>query len=55
MLGLVVVSRLASGLIADRIGGVGTLILGSTLQCIALILYLPFDGLTAPAGGAARS
>ena len=46
MLGLGVVSRLASGLIADRIGGVGTLILGSTLQCLALLLYLPFDGLT---------
>ena len=41
-----VVSRLASGLIADRIGGVGTLILGSTLQCLALLFYLPFDGLT---------
>ena len=46
MLGLGVVSRLASGLIADRIGGVGTLILGSTLQCMALLFYLPFDGLT---------
>ena len=45
MLGLGVVSRLASGMIADRIGGVGTLILGSTLQCIALLFYLPFDGL----------
>jgi predicted MFS family arabinose efflux permease len=45
MLGLGVVSRLASGLIADRIGGVGTLILGSTLQCLALLFYLPFDGL----------
>jgi MFS family permease len=45
MLGLGVVSRLGSGLIADRIGGVGTLILGSTLQCLALLLYLPFDGL----------
>jgi MFS family permease len=45
MLGLGVVSRLASGFIADRIGGVGTLILGSTLQCLALLLYLPFDGL----------
>ncbi len=45
MLGLGVVSRLASGLIADRIGGIGTLILGSTLQCLALLLYLPFDGL----------
>jgi MFS family permease len=45
MLGLGVVSRLGSGLIADRIGGVGTLILGSSLQCLALIFYLPFDGL----------
>ena len=46
MLGMGVVSRLASGFIADRIGGVGTLILGSTLQCLALLFYLPFDGLT---------
>jgi MFS family permease len=46
MLGLGVVSRLASGFIADRIGGTGTLILGSTLQCLALLFYLPFDGLT---------
>jgi MFS family permease len=46
MLGLGVVSRLASGLIADRIGGVGTLMLGSALQCMALIFYLPFNGLT---------
>ena len=46
MLGFGVVSRLGSGLIADRIGGVGTLILGSTLQCLALLFYLPFDGLT---------
>jgi MFS family permease len=45
MLGTGVVSRLASGLIADRIGGLGTLILGSTLQCLALMFYLPFDGL----------
>ncbi len=45
MLFMGVISRLASGLIADRIGGLGTLILGSTLQCLALIFYLPFDGL----------
>ena len=45
MLGLGVVSRLASGFIADRIGGIGTLILGSMLQCLALLLYLPFDSL----------
>lgn len=46
ILGFGVVSRLVSGLIADRIGGLGTLILGSSLQCLALIFYLPFDGLT---------
>ncbi len=46
MLGLGVVSRLVSGFIADKIGGVGTLILGSTLQCLALLFYIPFDGLT---------
>ena len=45
MLGLGVVSRIGSGLIADRIGGLATLILGSTLQCLALLFYLPFDGL----------
>jgi MFS family permease len=46
MLGFGIVSRLGSGFISDHIGGVGTLILGSTLQCLALIFYLPFDGLT---------
>lgn len=40
-----VVSRLVSGLIADRLGGVMTLLIGSTLQCIALFLYLPFDAM----------
>jgi MFS family permease len=45
MLGFGVVSRLISGLIADRVGGVGTLLLGSGLQCLALLFYLPFDGL----------
>lgn len=46
MLGFGIISRLASGLIADRIGGVRTLLLGSVLQCLALALYVPFDGLT---------
>ncbi|MFV0298579.1 MAG: MFS transporter [Hyphomicrobiaceae bacterium] len=45
MLGFGIVSRLLSGFIADKIGGVGTLLLGSFLQCVALILYIPFDGL----------
>ena len=40
-----VISRLINGLIADKLGGVYTLLIGSTLQCIALFLYLPFDGL----------
>src|SRR6185369_4765596 len=46
LLGTGVVSRLGSGLIADKIGGVGTLIIGSTMQCVTLIFYLPFNGLT---------
>lgn len=45
MLAMGVVSRLVSGAIADRIGGLGTLILGSALQGIALFAFLPFDGL----------
>ena len=45
MLGFGIVSRLLSGFIADRIGGMNTLLLGSVLQGVALILYLPFDGL----------
>ncbi len=35
-----VVSRLVSGALADRLGGLRTLLIGSTLQCIALALYL---------------
>jgi len=45
MLGFGVISRLASGWIMDRIGGPATLVLGSALQGIALLLYLPFDSL----------
>ncbi len=45
MLAAGVVSRLASGFLADRIGGVKTLLVGSTLQCLSLFLYIPFDGL----------
>jgi MFS family permease len=46
MLGTGVVSRMASGWICDRIGGVRTLLLGSALQCLTLIFYLPWNGLT---------
>ncbi len=42
-----VVSRIISGVVADRIGGVRTLLAGSVLQCIALFLYLPAEKLIA--------
>jgi len=45
MLGFGIISRVGSGFIADRIGGVRTLLLGSLLQGVALLLYLTFDGL----------
>ena len=46
MLGFGIISRVGSGWIADRVGGVTTLLLGSTLQGIALVVYLIADGLT---------
>jgi MFS family permease len=46
MLGFGLLSRVGSGLVADRIGGAATLLLGSALQGVALFLYLLFDGLT---------
>ena len=45
MLACGVASRLAFGLVMDRIGGLATLLLGSMLQATALALFLPFDGL----------
>ncbi|MEM0908314.1 MAG: MFS transporter [Pseudomonadota bacterium] len=42
-----VVSRIIFGVIADKLGGPRTLIIGSTLQCFALGLYLPLDGVSA--------
>jgi MFS family permease len=45
MLGFGIVSRLFSGWICDHIGGLRTLALGSVLQGVALMLFLPFDGL----------
>ena len=44
MLGMGIVSRLASGWIADRIGGLRTLLLGSLLQGVALLMFLFADG-----------
>ncbi len=40
-----VVSRVISGLVADQLGGLTTLLIGSVLQCIALFLFLPYDGM----------
>jgi MFS family permease len=45
MLACGIVSRLAFGLISDRIGGLRTLLVGSALQGTALLLFLPFDDL----------
>ena len=47
MLGFGIVSRLISGWIADRIGGLRTLLLGAVLQAVALALFLPFQQLAA--------
>lgn len=46
MLGLGIVSRIGSGWIADRIGGLPTLLAGSMLQMASLSLFLFFDSLT---------
>jgi MFS family permease len=46
MLFIGVFSRIASGFVADRIGGVQTLLIGSLMQGVALLLYLYFNGLT---------
>jgi MFS family permease len=45
MMAFGVVGRILSGIIADRVGGLRTLMLGSALQGLALLLYLFFDGL----------
>jgi MFS family permease len=46
MLGLGIVSRIGSGFLADRIGGIRTLLIGSVAQGTALMFYLFFDSLT---------
>ena len=45
MLACGIVSRLSFGWISDRIGGLRTLLLGSSLQAFALLLFVPFNGL----------
>jgi MFS family permease len=46
MLGFGIISRVGSGFIADRIGGLWTILIGSVMQGVALSLYLLYDGLT---------
>jgi MFS family permease len=46
MLGFGIISRIGSGFLADRIGGIRTLLIGSIAQGTALLFYLFFDSLT---------
>ena len=46
MLGFGIFSRIGSGFLADRIGGIATLLIGSIAQGSALLFYLFFDSLT---------
>jgi MFS family permease len=46
MMAFGVVSRIGSGFLADKIGGILTLLIGSVAQAVALLFYLFFDGLT---------
>ena len=45
MLAFGIASRLISGFICDRIGGLRTLLLGSILQGLSLLLFLPFNSM----------
>jgi MFS family permease len=46
MMGLGIVSRIGSGFLADKVGGIRTLLIGSIAQGFALLFYLFFDSLT---------
>jgi len=46
MMAFGVVSRIGSGFLADRIGGIRTLLIGSIAQGTALVFYLLFDSLS---------
>jgi MFS family permease len=46
MMAFGVVSRIGSGFLADRIGGIRTLLIGSFAQGFALLFYLFFDSLS---------
>jgi MFS family permease len=45
MMALGIISRIGSGFVADAIGGSTTLLIGSFMQGVALLLYLYFNGL----------
>ena len=46
MFGMGIISRLVSGWISDHIGGLRTLLLGSVLQGVALLMFLWADGVS---------
>ena len=46
MFGFGIISRLASGFICDKIGGLKTVLFGSSLQCCAIVAFLGVDSLT---------
>jgi MFS family permease len=46
MMAFGIVSRIGSGFLADRIGGIRTLLIGSVAQGFALLFYLFFDSLS---------
>ena len=46
MLGMGILSRLVSGWMSDHIGGLYTLLVGSVLQGVALLMFLWADGVT---------
>jgi MFS family permease len=46
MMGFGIISRIGSGFLADKIGGIRTLLIGSVAQGFALLFYLFFDSLS---------
>ena len=46
MMGFGIISRIGSGFLADKVGGLYTLLIGSVAQAFALLFYLFFDSLT---------